>query len=99
MMLMNGLTLSLAIDTLKVGVVARLHPGYHVADFLTDGVQFSLVQPLLGLDVSPHRVSRLVQIVKVLQLTKLLSKNFKLFETPLQLKLVLLKALYRYNHA
>ena len=65
---MNGLTLPLAIDTLKVRVVTRLHPSYHVADFLADGVQFSLVQPLLGLDVSPHRVSRLVQVVKVFQL-------------------------------
>ena len=67
-----------------------------MADFLADGVQFSLVQPLLGFDVSPHRVSRLIQIVKVFQLTQLLSKDFKLFETSLQLELVLLKALYRY---
>ena len=49
--------------------MARLHPGYDVTDFLADGVQFSLVQPLFGLDMSPHRVPRLVQVVKVLQLT------------------------------
>ena len=49
--------------------MAWLHLSDDVAGFLTDGVQISLVQPLLGLDVSPHSVSGLIQVLQVLQLT------------------------------
>jgi hypothetical protein len=40
-----------------------------MADFLAGCVEISLVQLLLGLDVSPHGVPGLVQAIQVLQLT------------------------------
>lgn len=79
--------------TLKVSIVTRLDLGDGVTDRLTDHVQVLLVQQLLRLDMAPHSIPGLIEVVEVLQVPQLLTEYFKLFKTTLQQYKVALKAL------
>lgn len=86
--------------TLEVSIVTRLDLGNGVADSLTDDVKISFVQPLLNFDVASHGVSGLVEVVKMLQMAKLVTKNFKLFQSTFHVyhvTLEILKGVKRYR--
>lgn len=85
--------------TLKVGVVARLHLSDGVAHSVTSDVEVSLVYLLLGFNMASHSISSLIEAIKVLQMTELITKKIKLSKTSFQLNQVMLYILKRGREA